>query len=203
MSDPYILQNWYFTATNRSSLVYSAPAEAWVADTDATYLAWVADGNAAINYVTDGVLALELAGQSGNQLPGTSLSQTLANIVLAVDPTSVPSSTALLRLAVYQTVLYAGVVLTSTGTAGSDGTYELSGPSFSRMQQLLQYTTAFTAFPNAAGSLIFVARSGNITFASVDDFNAAIQGLLDYANGWLVWVQAGGSAPTWGAITIT
>ena len=202
MADPYILQNWYFTADNRAGLVYSAPATAWIADTDATYLAWVASGNAAIDFTTDGLLMLELAGEASKQVQGISLAQTLANIVLGVAPTSVPDTTALQRLVVYEAVMFAGVALTSTGTEASDGTYELIGPSFTRMLQLMQYTTAFSAFPNADPTLTFVARSGNIVFASTANFSAAIRGLMDYASGWLNWVRTGGAAPTWGAITI-
>lgn len=199
MADTFVPTLWYYTATNRAGFVFSGPAAAWVVNTDATYLAWVTAGNVAINFATDGALAFSFAVEASRQQQGGGFYTALAALALAVAPTSWG---ALSRPQVLATVLLAGVVLTSTGTAALDGTYEVSGVPFDNIRYLAAYCAAFAALPNAAGSIVYAARSGTITFSSDTEVLAVYRGLVDYWDGWRVWFISGGAAPTFGTITI-
>ena len=178
---------WYWAPAGHGTNVFSSAGAAYVANTDAGYLAWVAEGNTANTAITDGDLAFVLAQANLNAA------------ALAVDPGDLSTLT---RVNAALTAFAAGCALTSTGTPDLDGTYELTGVYWNYLEDLWSYANENAAFPNAAGTWVFPARSGNVTFDSVAELQAVVRGLQDYRFAWLDWVRAGGAAPAWGTKTI-
>lgn len=192
----YSAAQWYWIVGNRAAPtnIFSAPAGAYVAASDAGYTAFLAGGNtptvgSGAAGITDGELADVMAKAKLNAL---------ALAAGATDWGGVPAAD------VVTAVSAAGCALTSAGTPALDATYELSGTEWQDMRDEAQFISTFDAFSNGGGSLVWAARSGAVTFASTAQFLSVVKGLATYLSAWKVWAAAGmtGTAPGFGAASI-
>jgi hypothetical protein len=184
----YTPSKWYWLPANRSAVVFSAPAAAYVdPNTDGGYASFTNNGNVATPIATDGELASVLANAG---LAGP--------LVLSTQPTDWGAVTILDIIAA---VGAAGVVVTSTGTSAISAHYQLIGEPMATMGQMQIYINAHSQFPNNA-ALLWSAYDKAVTFSTTAQFTAVYQGLQDYYQGWKTWAYHAGTMPAWGAWTI-
>jgi hypothetical protein len=180
-------QAWYWIVGNRSGVVYSSSAAAYVATDDTAYTDWLALGNFATSILCDGELADVLATRG---LAGA--------VVLNTDPTDWGGC---LPVAITAAMQAAGVALTSTGTPALNAHYQLSSEPWATMGDTQLYINTHNQLPNNQ-PLLWPAYDGTVTFNTSAEFTAVYQGLSDYVHGWKSWAYHGGTMPTWGSCTI-
>ena len=140
--------NWYWSAQNKSGVVFSSGQAAWVSTTDAIYEAWLAAGNTATIILSDGELAdvLTKAGAPAATIYACGVTS-FGNVP--------PDDILTLMLAM-------GLSITSTSTASLSGIYPIDANS----QQKITSEAVNIQVTGASGTAKFT--NGQTTRAWLD-----------------------------------
>ena len=184
----YTPSSWYWLVGNKTGEVFSSALPGYIATSDSTYQAWLAAGNNPSKILSDGELADVLVKAS------------VPNSVVAA--AGVSSFGNLTSNDMRGVILKLGVALSSTGTPALDAIYEVDGPEWEDMKNEAQYISTYSSFSGGLSTLVWKARSTNVTFSTTAQFLAVVKGLADYLSKWKTYLSLGGTEPTIGSATI-
>ena len=191
MADIYTASKWYWLVGNKPGVVFSAPAGAYVATSDAGYEAFLAAENRATSILSDGELADVLA-KAG--LP--------ASVIQTVGWTNwgnVPPSdqAAVLRAA--------GCQITSTATPALDATYLIDDSSIGKFTAIASGINAGKGLPGGGSTFNLLDAAGAAHVIGSADFLNLAAALETYVYDIVQTEMSmlGGHGGTWPAQPVT
>lgn len=176
----------YWVAGNKPGVVFSAPAAAWVAPTDAGYLAFVAAGKAATKILCDGELAHVFWRAGLNALAAA------AGVTSLGGAGGMSSGDAVAMLSAL------GLQIASTGTPLLDAIYPCDPQSRSNLQGLLVGYMLRGSFPGGSASFAYPDAAGAthaVTQPQLQAIGAAIEDYVAALAAWGPVFAADPSAP--------